>query len=166
LLIILNNGNEKSNTMSKLDIDGKIIRELADIMNETGLGEIELSNGDHRLRVSRGSTGATVVAAAPAPVALAPAQAAAPADAPAADAGNHPGTVKSPMVGTAYLAPEPTAADFISVGDTVAQGQTLLIVEAMKTMNPIPAPKGGKVIEILIENEGPIEFGQPLVIIE
>ena len=156
--------------MSKLDIDGKIIRELAEIMNDTGLGEIEVENGDHRLRVSKGSTGVTTtiaaapaapVAAAPAPVAAAPAAEAAPSD-----ASNHPGAIKSPMVGTAYLAPEPGAANFISVGDSVAQGQTVLIVEAMKTMNPIAAPKGGKVVDILVANEEPVEFGQPLVIIE
>ncbi|MBO6826791.1 MAG: acetyl-CoA carboxylase biotin carboxyl carrier protein [Sneathiella sp.] len=156
--------------MSKLDIDGKIIRELAEIMNDTGLGEIEVENGDHRLRVSKGSTGVTTtiaaapaapVAAAPAPVAAAPAAEAAPLD-----ASSHPGAIKSPMVGTAYLAPEPGAANFISVGDSVAQGQTVLIVEAMKTMNPIAAPKGGKVVDILVANEEPVEFGQPLVIIE
>ena len=157
--------------MSKLDIDRKVIRELAEIMNETGLGEIEVESGNHRLRVSRGSSGVTTVAAA-APVAApaAPAPAAAPAPiadaAPAADAGAHPGAVKSPMVGTAYLAPEPGAANFISVGDTIAQGQTLLIVEAMKTMNPIAAPNGGKIVDILVANEEPVEFGQPLVVIE
>ncbi|MBE7637165.1 acetyl-CoA carboxylase biotin carboxyl carrier protein [Sneathiella sp. P13V-1] len=154
--------------MSKLDIDRKVIRELAEIMNETGLGEIEVESGNHRLRVSRGSSGVTTVAAA-APVAAPAAPVAAPAPAevaPAADAGVHPGAVKSPMVGTAYLAPEPGAANFISVGDTIAQGQTLLIVEAMKTMNPIAAPKGGKIVDILVSNEAPVEFGQPLVVIE
>jgi len=151
--------------MSKLDIDGKIIRELAEIMNETGLGEIEVESGSHRLRVSKGSTGVTTVAAAPAVAApAAPAPAAAEPAAPSAD--NHPGAIKSPMVGTAYLAPEPGAANFISVGDSIAEGQTILIVEAMKTMNPIAAPRGGKVVDILVANEEPVEFGQPLVIIE
>ncbi|MZR30351.1 acetyl-CoA carboxylase biotin carboxyl carrier protein [Sneathiella litorea] len=152
--------------MNKLNIDKKAIRDLAEIMNETGLGEIEIENGDHRLRVSRGSTAAapetiqTVFpAAAQVPAAAAPA-------APAAEAASHPGTVKSPMVGTVYLSPEPTAAPFVRVGDTVNVGQTLLIVEAMKTMNPIAAPKAGKVIEILVENEEPCEYGQPLVIVE
>ncbi len=155
------------NNMSKLDIDSDVIRELAQIMNETGLGEIEVENGNHRLRVSRGSTGA--VAAAPQMIA-APAAIAAPAvvePAPSSsDAASHPGAVKSPMVGTAYLSPEPGAAVFIRPGDTVSQGQTLLIVEAMKTMNPIAAPSGGKVVEILVGDSEPVEFGQPLVIIE
>jgi len=152
--------------MNKLNIDKKAIRDLAEIMNETGLGEIEIENGEHRLRVSRGSTAAapetiqTVIpAAAQVPAAAAPA-------APAAEAASHPGAVKSPMVGTVYLSPEPTAAPFVRVGDTVNVGQTLLIVEAMKTMNPIAAPKAGKVIEILVENEEPCEYGQPLVIVE
>ncbi|MEP3246064.1 MAG: acetyl-CoA carboxylase biotin carboxyl carrier protein [Sneathiella sp.] len=155
--------------MSKLDIDKDVIRELAEIMNETGLGEIEVEHGSSRLRVSRGSTG--VAASAP-QVFAAPAAAAAPvpvaqAEAPApSDASSHPGAVKSPMVGTAYLAPEPGAAVFINVGDAVSQGQTLLIVEAMKTMNPIAAPKGGKIVDILISDSEPVEFGQPLVIIE
>ncbi|GLQ07053.1 acetyl-CoA carboxylase biotin carboxyl carrier protein [Sneathiella chinensis] len=154
--------------MSKFDIDRDAIRELAEIMNETGLGEIELESGNHRLRVSRNSS---TVAAAPvvaAPVAAPVAAAAAPvaAEAAPAEAENHPGAVKSPMVGTAYLAPEPGAANFVSVGDSVSQGQTLLIVEAMKTMNPIAAPKGGKIVKVLVENEQPVEFGQPLVVIE
>ena len=154
--------------MNKLNIDKKAIRDLAEIMNETGLGEIEIENGDHRLRVSRGSSAAApeavqaVMPAAPAPVAD-PALAAA---APAADVSSHPGAVKSPMVGTVYLSPEPGAAPFVRPGDTVSQGQTLLIVEAMKTMNPIAAPKAGKVVELLVDNEEPIEFGQPLAIIE
>ena len=152
--------------MSKLDIDKDIIRELAEIMNETGLGEIEVENGNHRLRVSRGSSNVTTIAAAPVPTA-APVAAAVVEAAPAApEAHNHPGAVKSPMVGTAYLSPEPGADVFVSVGDAVSQGQTLLIVEAMKTMNPIAAPKGGKIIEILVDDATPVEFGQPLVIIE
>lgn len=162
------------NKMSKLDIDKDVIRELAEIMNETGLGEIEVEHGNSRLRVSRGSSGtvqqvvapaaAAPVAAAPAPVAAAaPAAEAAPAS---SDAATHPGAVKSPMVGTAYLSPEPGAPAFVKAGDTVSQGQTLLIVEAMKTMNPIAAPKGGKVVEVLVADAEPVEFGQPLVIIE
>ncbi len=150
--------------MSKLDIDKDIIRELAEIMNETGLGEIEVENGNHRLRVSRGSSSVTTVAAAPAIAAAAPVAAAVVEAAP--EAQNHPGAVKSPMVGTAYLSPEPGAAVFVNVGDAVSQGQTLLIVEAMKTMNPIAAPKGGKIVEILVDDATPVEFGQPLVIIE
>lgn len=156
----------KSRTiMSKLDIDKDVIRELAEIMNETGLAEIEVESGNSRLRVSRGPS--SVAAAAPqiiaAPVVSAPAEIIV---APIAEAASHPGAVKSPMVGTAYLSPEPGAAVFITVGSSVAQGQTILIVEAMKTMNPIPAPKGGKIVEILVGDSEPVEFGQPLVIIE
>lgn len=151
--------------MSKLDIDKDIIRDLAEIMNETGLGEIEVENGNHRLRISRGSSNVTTVAAAPVAVS-APVAAVVEAAPAAPEAQNHPGAVKSPMVGTAYLSPEPDAAVFINVGDTISQGQTLLIVEAMKTMNPIAAPKGGKIVEILVDDATPVEFGQPLVIIE
>ncbi|MCC3305965.1 acetyl-CoA carboxylase biotin carboxyl carrier protein [Sneathiella sp. HT1-7] len=152
--------------MNKLNIDKKAIRDLAEIMNETGLGEIEIENGDHRLRVSRGSTSAGVDAAqAFVPAAMAAPVAVAPA-AVASDAESHPGAVKSPMVGTVYLSPEPTAAPFVRPGDMVTEGQTLLIVEAMKTMNPIASPKAGKVVEILVANEEPCEFGQPLVILE
>ncbi|USG59484.1 acetyl-CoA carboxylase biotin carboxyl carrier protein [Sneathiella marina] len=153
--------------MSKLDIDKKAIRELAEIMNETGLGEIEIETEDHRLRVSR-STSVT----APAPLVHAavstPVATPTPVEAPvvATDATSHPGAVKSPMVGTAYMSPEPTAPAFIKVGDSVSEGQTLLIVEAMKTMNPIAAPKNGKVLEILVSDKEPVEFGQPLVIVE
>ncbi len=154
--------------MSKFEIDKDIIRELAEIMSDTGLGEIEVESGNHRLRVSRGSTAPVAVQAAPAAIAApaAPAHVAAPDAAAASDTDNHPGAVKSPMVGTAYLSPEPGAAVFVNPGDTVSQGQTLLIVEAMKTMNPIAAPKGGKVVDILVEDATPVEFGQPLVIIE
>ncbi|TNE33651.1 MAG: acetyl-CoA carboxylase biotin carboxyl carrier protein [Alphaproteobacteria bacterium] len=154
--------------MNKLNIDKKAIRDLAEIMNETGLGEIEIEMGDHRLRVSRGSSAQADVVQAVMPAAVAaPTPVAAPATpAPAADASSHPGAVKSPMVGTVYLAPEPGAALFISEGDTVTEGQTLVIVEAMKTMNPIAAPRSGKVTSILVGNQEPVEYGQPLVIIE
>jgi acetyl-CoA carboxylase biotin carboxyl carrier protein len=154
--------------MSKLNIDKKAIRDLADIMNETGLGEIEIETGDHRLRVSRGSTGAhpapvyTTMAAPghPAPGVATPEPAA------VVEASDHPGAVKSPMVGTAYMSPEPGAPTFIKAGDKVTKGQTLLIVEAMKTMNPIAAPVGGTVVEILVSDQEPVEFGQALVIVE
>ncbi|WP_025898911.1 acetyl-CoA carboxylase biotin carboxyl carrier protein [Sneathiella glossodoripedis] len=156
--------------MSKFKIDMDAIRELAEIMSDTGLGEIEVESDDSRIRVSRGSTTAATAQAAPV---AAPVVAPAPVAAPAADAAttaveadSHPGAVKSPMVGTAYLAPEPGADVFVKPGDTVSQGQTLLIVEAMKTMNPIAAPKGGKVVDVLVEDATPVEFGQPLVIIE
>ncbi|WP_334129117.1 acetyl-CoA carboxylase biotin carboxyl carrier protein [Sneathiella sp.] len=148
--------------MKNLNIDKEVIRELAEIMNETGLGEIEIESDDSRLRLSRGTSAAPVmVGAHAAPAAAAPA-----AVAPTPSADDHPGAVKSPMVGTIYLAPEPGAAPFVRPGDMVSQGQTLLIVEAMKTMNPIGAPKAGKVVKVLVENEEPVEFGQPLAIIE
>lgn len=147
-------------------IDQQMIRELADLLNETGLTEIEWSEGPLKVRVTKGGT--PVYAAAPVAAAAAAAAVAAAGGAPAAgaDDASHPGAVKSPMVGTVYTAPEPGAATFVKVGDSVNAGQTVLIVEAMKTMNPITAPKGGRVARILIENQQPVEFGQPLLIIE
>ncbi len=156
--------------MTKLTVDKKLIRDLAKILQDTGLAEVEWSEGDVKLRVSRGAASpatyaAPVAYAAPmAPVAVAPAAVAAPAaEAPAAV---HPGTVKSPMVGTIYVAPEPGAAAFVKVGDTVKEGQTLVIVEAMKTRTPIPSPRAGRVTRILVENQQPVEFDQPLMIVE
>ncbi|MEH6402957.1 MAG: acetyl-CoA carboxylase biotin carboxyl carrier protein [Sneathiella sp.] len=150
--------------MSKLDIDKDVIRELAEIMNETGLAEIEVESGNNRLRVSRSSSNVSV--SAPQMIAAPVAPAVAVPIATPAEAASHPGAVKSPMVGTAYLSAEPGAAVFVTVGSSVAQGQTILIIEAMKTMNPIPAPKGGTIVEILVGDAEPVEFGQPLVIIE
>jgi acetyl-CoA carboxylase biotin carboxyl carrier protein len=154
--------------MAKFDIDTEFVRKLAQLLQETGLGEIELADGDKRIRVARP---AVTVAAAPvaAPVAVAaPAVAAAPGAAAGAngDLGKHPGAVKSPMVGTAYLAPEPGKPNFVVVGDKVTAGQTLLIIEAMKTFNPIKAPKAGTVARILVENAQPVEYGEPLMIVE
>jgi len=154
--------------MAKFDIDTEFVRKLAQLLQETGLGEIELADGDKRIRVARP---AVTVAAAPvgAPVAVAaPAAAAGPGVAASAngDLGKHPGAVKSPMVGTAYLAPEPGKPNFVVVGDKVTAGQTLLIIEAMKTFNPIKAPKAGTVTQILIDNARPVEFGEPLMIVE
>lgn len=155
-------------------IDTKVVRKLADILKDTGLTEIEVESGGLKIRVARELTvaaGAVVqapVAMAPAPVA-APAPAAPVAAAPAAEAAPAAArgdAVKSPMVGTVYLQPQPGANAFIKVGDTVTQGQTLLIVEAMKTMNPIPSPRAGKVVEILVSDSQPVEFGEPLVILE
>ncbi|MEM9964361.1 MAG: acetyl-CoA carboxylase biotin carboxyl carrier protein [Asticcacaulis sp.] len=151
-------------------IDPDLIRKLADILKETELSEIEVEQDDLKIRVARQLTAAptaAVYAAAPAPVA-APAAAAAPvAEAPAAAAPAAPkDAVKSPMVGTVYLAPQPGAANFIKVGDRVKAGQTLLIVEAMKTMNPIPSPKDGVVAEILVSDAQPVEFGAPLIAFE
>lgn len=150
-----------------MNIDSKLVRELADMLGETGLTEIEVEDGDRKIRVSRGggvaAPMAAPVAAAPlAAPAAAPAPAAA-AEAPAAD--DHADALKSPMVGTAYLAPEPGADNFIKVGDSVKEGDTLLIVEAMKVMNPIPSTKSGTVKAILVEDSQPIEFDQPLVVI-
>ena len=152
--------------MAKFNIDKDAIRELAEIMNETGIAEVEVENGDNRIRLSRSVSMPVQYPAAMAPAVAAPVAPPVAETPVASDTGLHPGAVKSPMVGTAYLSPEPGTNNFISVGDNVSQGQTLLIVEAMKTMNPIPAPKGGKVVQILVENEEPVEFGQPLVIIE
>jgi acetyl-CoA carboxylase biotin carboxyl carrier protein len=166
--------SRKNQTMSEkktTNVDPGLVRELAAILNDTGLSEIEVEHGELRLRLARTLT----VAAAPAaPVQVAhpapPAAAATPAPAAAApsatDMSKHPGAVPSPMVGTAYLAAEPGAAPFIKVGDTVNQGQTILVVEAMKTFNPIPAPRAGKVTAILVADAQPVEFGEPLVILE
>jgi len=152
-------------------VDPDLVRELAAILTDTGLSEIEVSHGDMKLRLTRTLTMAAPIAA-PAHAVLA-APAAAPAALPAAaeaprgdDARAHPGAVSSPMVGTAYLSPEPGANVFIKLGDQVAEGQTLLIVEAMKTFNPIPAPRAGKVTRILVSDGQPVEFGEPLVILE
>ena len=147
-------------------IDKETIRDLADILNETDLTDIEVEHGDLRIRVSRKVTvqaAATVMPAA-APVAFAAAPAAAAAEPTKADLSKN--AVPSPMVGTAYLAPAPGARNFIEVGAQVKEGQTLLIIEAMKTMNQIPAPRAGTVKAILIEDAQPVEFGEPLVVIE
>ncbi len=142
----------------------QLIRELADLLNETGLTEIEIEKSGLKIRVARNVTIQSAVAAAPA--SAAPSGGGAPAKAVASDPAKHPGVVKSPMVGTAYRSPEPGAPAFIEVGARVNQGDTLFIIEAMKTMNQIPAPHAGKVTMILIENGQPVEFGEPLVIIE
>jgi acetyl-CoA carboxylase biotin carboxyl carrier protein len=146
--------------------DQALIRDLAELLEETGLSEIEIEREGMRVRVARQVTvAAPVYTGAPASAGVA--AAAAPASAPAAvDPGKHPGAVPSPMVGTAYLAPEPSSAPFVEVGTRVTQGQTILIIEAMKTMNHIPAPKAGVVTAILVGNGQPVEFGEPLAIIE
>jgi acetyl-CoA carboxylase biotin carboxyl carrier protein len=146
--------------------DSALVRELALLLDETSLTEIEIERAGLRLRVARNiSVAATMpmqMAAAPAALPVA-AAAAAPA---AADLSKHPGAVTSPMVGTAYWAPEPGAKPFIEVGSKVSVGQTLLIIEAMKTMNQIPSPRAGTVTQIVIEDGQPVEYGEPLVIIE
>jgi acetyl-CoA carboxylase biotin carboxyl carrier protein len=148
-----------------MQVDTNLVRELAELLNDTGLSEIEVEDGDRKIKVSRTMTSiaaAPVAVAAPPPVAapVATAPAAAPMEAAPANA------IKSPMVGTAYLSPEPGAAPFVSVGDKVAAGDTLLIVEAMKVMNPITAPDGGTVKAVLVESGQPVEFDQPLMVIE
>ena len=152
----------------KQAIDPDLVRELAKILSDTGLSEIEVEHGELRLRIARTLTAAPVThMVAAAPVAHAPAApppAAGPA--PVADAASHPGAVPSPMVGTAYLSPEPGAPGFIKIGDTVTAGQTLMVVEAMKTFNPIPAPRAGKITAILVNDAQPVEYGEPLVILE
>ena len=147
----------------KNQLDQDLIRQLAALLDETNLTEIELERDDFRVRVARqvtveapvsiGRAAASVAVAAPAPVA-------------AAEAASHPGAVLSPMVGTAYRSPEPGARTFVEIGDTVAAGDTLLIVEAMKTMNQIPAPRAGRVTAILVDDGQPVEYGEPLVVIE
>lgn len=144
-------------------VDRELIQELTKLLDETGLTEIEIEHDGQRVRVARNLT-APSPAAARAPVA-APASGAQPAAAPA-DPSKHPGVVISPMVGTAYVAPEPGAKPFVDIGSHVKVGDTLLVVEAMKTMNQIPAPRAGTVIQILFEDGQPVEFGEPLVIIE
>jgi acetyl-CoA carboxylase biotin carboxyl carrier protein len=152
--------------MAKFELDTEFVRKLAQILHETNLGEIELGDGDKRIRVARPTV--TVAAAPVAAAAAAPAAAPATGAAPAGgnDLGKHPGAVKSPMVGTAYLAPEPGKPNFVAVGDKVTVGQTLLIIEAMKTFNPIKAPKAGTIMQILVDNARPVEFGEPLMIVE
>ena len=141
-------------------VDHDVIRELAKLLDETGLTEIEFERGGVRVRVAR--QGQPVVAAVAAPRAVA----ALPADIPEGDPAKHPGAVPSPMVGTAYLGPEPGARPYVEVGSQVRAGQTVLIIEAMKTMNQIPAPRAGRVMQILVEDAQPVEFGEPLMIIE
>jgi len=147
-------------------VDTDMVQTLAKLLSDNDLTEIEVVDGDRRIAVRR-----NVTVAAAAPIAVAPAPAAAPAPATAAptapeNLANHPGTVPSPMVGTAYLSAEPGSRPFVSVGERVEAGDTLLIVEAMKVMNQITAPHGGTVTRILVQNAEPVEFGQPLVVIE
>ncbi|UFZ05425.1 acetyl-CoA carboxylase biotin carboxyl carrier protein [Bradyrhizobium ontarionense] len=145
--------------------DSQLIRELAALLDETSLTEIELERAGLRIRVARN---VTIAAAMPSgvPAAAVPVVAAATAAAAGADLSKHPGVVPSPMVGTAYWAPEPGAKPFIEVGSKVTVGQTLMIIEAMKTMNQIPSPRAGTVTQILVEDGQPVEYGEPLVIIE
>ncbi|MBY5779316.1 acetyl-CoA carboxylase biotin carboxyl carrier protein [Rhizobium leguminosarum] len=150
----------------KSGIDQALIRDLANILNETDLTEIEVEQDDLRIRVSRAGTPQYVQAPIAAPGYAAPAAAAAVAAPAAAPSRNPANVVNAPMVGTVYMAPAPGARPFIEVGATVKEGQTLIIIEAMKTMNQIPSPKSGKVTEILVDDGHPVEYGQALVVIE
>jgi len=152
--------------MTKKTIDQGLIRDLAALLKETDLTEIEVEQDDLRVRVVRQVQVQPVQVAAPAPAAKAPAAEIGEKPAASADPAKHPGAVPSPMVGTAYHSPAPGAKPFITVGDTVKSGQTVMIVEAMKTMNQIPAPRSGTVTAILVDDGQPVEYGEPLLIIE
>jgi acetyl-CoA carboxylase biotin carboxyl carrier protein len=161
-----------SNT-SRPQIDSKLVRELADILKDTELTEIEVEKGELKIRVARKMEAAPATYYAPAPSAPAPAPAAAPAPAvssapetaPAAEKKSSAGAVTSPMVGTAYLRPSPDADQFKKPGDAVKEGETILLVEAMKTFNPITAPKSGTLSELLVEDAQPVEYGEALFVI-
>ena len=142
----------------KITVDAELVAELTRLLEANKLSEIEVQRGDHRVRVSRASGGAAAAAA--------PAAGARPTPSAGEDHAAHPGVVKSPMVGTVYLAAEPGAKPFVEEGQEVREGQTLFVVEAMKTMNAIPAPRAGRVKRILVEDAQPVEFGEPLLIIE
>lgn len=142
----------------KIEVDSALIAELTQLLEANNLTEIEVQRGDQRVRVARGGAAVAAATTNPAPVRAA-------ASVPS-DAKSHPGVVSSPMVGTAYLSPEPGAKPFVEEGSEVTTGQTILIVEAMKTMNAIPAPRSGKITRILIEDGQPVEFGEPLMILE
>lgn len=161
--------SRNSGRKSKMNVDIELVRELAELLSETGLSEIEVEDGERKLRVAR-EIQATHYAP-PLPQAMSAPAAPQPqgdgAPQPAADSGpDLANAVPSPMVGTVYLAAEPGASDFVSVGDKVTEGQTLLIIEAMKVMNPITAPRAGTVKAILVDNAQPVEFDQPLVVID
>ena len=154
-------------TKQALRVDTALVRELAELLDSTNLSEIEVADGERRVRVVRQlAVVAAPVAAAPAAAAAAPMAAEAAAPAAADDFRKHPGLVRSPIVGTAYLTPEPGAKNYVEVGQSVAAGATLLIIEAMKVMNPITAPKAGKVVRICVTNEQPVEYDEPLIVIE
>jgi len=157
--------SEPKTGIDKTGIDADLIRSLAGLLDETGLTEIEYEQAGLRLRVARQVTLAAGAAVAPAATPRIPGAAEAPAT-PPADLAKHPGAVTSPMVGTAYVAAEPGGRPFVDIGSRVSAGDTVLIVEAMKTMNQIPAPRSGVVTSILVEDGRPVEYGEPLMIIE
>lgn len=148
------------------EIKSDLVRHLANILDETNLSEIEYDIGSLRIRVARQGHGATVMMPASQPVAQSPTSSPVVADEKPTDPASHPGAIKAPMVGVSYLASEPDSPPFCKVGDTVTEGQTLLLIEAMKTFNPVRAPKAGKVSAILVSDGQPVEFDQPLVVIE
>ena len=156
--------------MAKLDVETAFIEKLAELLQRTGLTEIEINQGTTRVRVARQIQAAPLDVTAPVymqPAASAPVTASAPAaPASAGPEPSHPGIVKSPMVGTVYLAPEPGTPPYAAVGSEVKEGQTLVIIEAMKVMNAIRAPKAGKVSRVFVENAAPVEFGEPLLVVE
>ena len=155
----------RKKSMSKLNIDTSLIETLAELLQRTGLSEIEISEGDARIRVAREQPAAFAqLPHGPRPAAASVSVAAEPA-APAA-VERHPGAVHAPMVGTVYLTPEPGAPPFVSLGDEVREGQTLLIIEAMKVMNPIRAPRGGRLAQLMVNSGDPVEYGELLMIIE
>lgn len=151
--------------MATKSFDSELVRSLAELLDQTNLTEIEYDTGSVRIRVARQGMPVALHHALPAAPAVAAAPVAQPATLPD-DGSGHPGAVTSPMVGVAYLSPEPGAAKFIEVGSTVSEGQTVMLIEAMKTFNPIRAPRGGKVTRILVTDGQPVEFGEPLVIVE
>lgn len=146
--------------MAKFDVDEDLVRKLANLMDDTGLSEIEYRSGEQVLRVARGG-GIMTVGALPPPV-----SGEAPSSQAPAESGPHPGAVTAPMVGVVYLGPEPGSPPFIKPGDVVTEGQTLLLIEAMKTFNPVRAPRAGRIDRILVTDKIPVEFGEELVIIE
>ncbi len=153
-----------------MQVDTRLVRELAELLDATSLTEIEVQDGERKVRVARQAAAAPIYAPAPAPAAAAPPAPAPTTPAPAApaadDVGKHPGLVRSPIVGTAYLTPDPASPPYVTVGQNVKAGATLLIIEAMKVMNPITAPKAGTVARILVSNEQPVEYDEPLIVIE
>jgi acetyl-CoA carboxylase biotin carboxyl carrier protein len=159
----MTNSGADSDSPGEQAFDVRLVRDLADVLNETGLSEIEVERGELRIRVARALAAAAVPTAMPATMIAAPAPAPAPAAAPGPKANGE--AIKSPMVGTVYLQSQPGAPPFVRVGDRVSQGQTLLLVEAMKTLNPIAAPRDGVLLELLVADGQPVEYGEALAML-